>query len=285
MFTLFIILFSFNSAYATSGACSYHNGVNCSAGASYTGNVQCNDGWINSSVLFSDTDECKSVDYCPQIVSGLACTTEADYARVQQEVTAERESLRFSIGRAGAIGSGIDNSATLDQDKLDSCLEDINLYNSEVISRNQCLQKQNNALNQKDVQDNTSNQTRFDALCVKLNGVGSVWDISLPSDASNPPCTKVLKETTSNVPASESTPTPSFTKFITASDYLSNQKKPAMVSSSQVAKKAVETETSSKDLLISGNDSTSKNLNLTLPSPEPINNITWYQKLFNWLFK
>ncbi len=53
-------LFSF----ATSGACSYHGGVNCSAGASFAGKVQCNDGWINSSVYFSSASEC-STTYIP----------------------------------------------------------------------------------------------------------------------------------------------------------------------------------------------------------------------------
>lgn len=61
--TIFFFL-SFSITYATSGACSYHSGVNCSAGASYTGRVQCNDGWINSSVYFSDVIECKSQSSC-----------------------------------------------------------------------------------------------------------------------------------------------------------------------------------------------------------------------------
>lgn len=44
--------------FAISGACSSHNGVNCSAGADISGKVRCNDGWVNSSVSFYDTDEC-----------------------------------------------------------------------------------------------------------------------------------------------------------------------------------------------------------------------------------
>src|SRR3989344_7897023 len=78
-----------SSVSATSGACSYHSGVNCSAGPNYTGNVTCNDGWVNSSVKFYDTDECK-VDSCPDVIYGLVCTNESDYARVQTQVDGMR---------------------------------------------------------------------------------------------------------------------------------------------------------------------------------------------------
>ncbi|MCF7898893.1 MAG: peptidoglycan-binding protein [Candidatus Pacebacteria bacterium] len=63
IFTFFFLLPI--STYAISGACSYHNGVNCGAGASYTGKVQCNDGWINSSVYFSESSECNTT-YIPR---------------------------------------------------------------------------------------------------------------------------------------------------------------------------------------------------------------------------
>lgn len=39
--------------YTTQGACSHHNGVNCSAGADDDGSVICNDGWRDSSVSYS----------------------------------------------------------------------------------------------------------------------------------------------------------------------------------------------------------------------------------------
>jgi|ERR1035437_2187181 hypothetical protein len=51
---------------ATSGACSYHSGVNCSAGASVTGNAICNDGSI-SSVSYYSMSECQLTtvyDFC-----------------------------------------------------------------------------------------------------------------------------------------------------------------------------------------------------------------------------
>ena len=63
-----LIIFSFvflgaGSALATSGACSGHGGVNCSAGASYNGNVICNDGWTGSSVSYDSMTECVATSY------------------------------------------------------------------------------------------------------------------------------------------------------------------------------------------------------------------------------
>lgn len=75
------------SVSATSGACSYHNGVNCSAGASYAGNVQCNDGWINSSVYFSDAQECKvTVPACPYPTYSQC---DVEYAKQQAQQRAD----------------------------------------------------------------------------------------------------------------------------------------------------------------------------------------------------
>lgn len=49
-----------NSAQATSGACSGHGGVNCSAGADFDGSVICYDGWRSSSVSYSNMVSCSS---------------------------------------------------------------------------------------------------------------------------------------------------------------------------------------------------------------------------------
>ncbi len=49
---------------ATSGACSYHGGVNCSAGADFDGSVICMDGWRDSTVLYSSMSECSQQQSC-----------------------------------------------------------------------------------------------------------------------------------------------------------------------------------------------------------------------------
>lgn len=46
---------------ATSGACSNHGGVNCSAGPTINWAVICNDGWHDSSVSFPDMEECNNM--------------------------------------------------------------------------------------------------------------------------------------------------------------------------------------------------------------------------------
>ena len=69
-FAIVISLFSFDYAHATSGACSYHGGVNCSAGADYFGRAICNDG-SSSSIDYSEMHECRATS--PQICS-LAAT-------------------------------------------------------------------------------------------------------------------------------------------------------------------------------------------------------------------
>ena len=47
------------SAYATSGACSYHNGVDCDRGRQPDGSVYCNDGWTDSATYYYFTAKCQ----------------------------------------------------------------------------------------------------------------------------------------------------------------------------------------------------------------------------------
>ncbi len=63
-FCLFIVSIALPlSVLATSGACSYHGGVNCKVVSEAGGNAICNDGWV-SSVQYSDVDECKQAGSC-----------------------------------------------------------------------------------------------------------------------------------------------------------------------------------------------------------------------------
>jgi len=58
-----MLLIPIQTALATSGACSWHNGVNCSAESDWDGSVICNDGWRDSLVAYSNTDLCE--EDCP----------------------------------------------------------------------------------------------------------------------------------------------------------------------------------------------------------------------------
>ena len=192
VFVLFSFLFiPITNVFATSGACSYHGGVNCSAGASSTGKVQCNDGWTNSSVYFSDAAECHVIYSCPTPIS-LQCNTESDYQNLLQEVTQERSRARALNASSGLLGSGRDNSSTVGQDRLDSCRQSINVYNNSVSLYNQCMQGKDNVSSQKAVEAETSTLLKFNAFCEDRNGKGSVYDPSY-TDFYNP-CTAGKKE-------------------------------------------------------------------------------------------
>ena len=78
--SLFVIIVSFFSLIcflkveATSGACSWHGGVNCAAGSDWDGSVICNDGWRDSSVSYYSMAECQgyhistpSIPTCPSM--------------------------------------------------------------------------------------------------------------------------------------------------------------------------------------------------------------------------
>lgn len=153
-YLLILIAFSFLSlipvsVFATSGACSSHGGVNCSAGADYSGKVQCNDGWVNSSVYFSDTDECK-VSCVPPVKTN--CSTEADYAIIQQ--------YAVTGGQGVASADGL----------LQACRSSIIQYQAQIINYNSCLATNNNYSTQ------TSVNTQMQNYCVGKYGSQSLWD-------------------------------------------------------------------------------------------------------------
>ncbi len=47
---------TYDSSCSSPGACSWHGGVDCSAGADFDGSVICNDGWRDSSVTYVRDD-------------------------------------------------------------------------------------------------------------------------------------------------------------------------------------------------------------------------------------
>lgn len=61
--------------FATSGACSGHSGVNCSAGPDTDGSVICNDGWFNSSVQFSSMVMCEGTNQSVPVLEPVPTPT------------------------------------------------------------------------------------------------------------------------------------------------------------------------------------------------------------------
>ena len=126
--TLFLFLVPVVT-FATSGACSYHNGVNCGAGASYTGRVQCNDGWINSSVYFSDAEECKvhQVPTCVYPSEWSSCKNESDYSRLESQISLSQ------------IRTGTQFNSENNAQALKDCRDAINSYSAIISQYNQCM--------------------------------------------------------------------------------------------------------------------------------------------------
>jgi hypothetical protein len=138
LFVLVIFLFLPAFTLATSGACSYHDGVNCSAGANYNGKVICNDGWTNSSVYFSDADECSYNSCSAFLVSSLplTCREEYSYQSMLERVNKKRIDCSFRKARGELISTDCN---TIDQTELDACRSGIDLVKTFNDSYEKCL--------------------------------------------------------------------------------------------------------------------------------------------------
>lgn len=163
---LFLVTLIFPShASATLGSCSSHGGVACSLGSDYDGSVICNDGWRDSSVSFSDTDECKStLPSCP-VPSG----SKSDCG-----------SLRAQLARGQLLGTSFGDN------ELAQCEAQNLAYDSAQSAYQQCLTSQsatqsqqfNTYVDQSKNQDQIFNQqmqVKYDAYCASSEGAGSVW--------------------------------------------------------------------------------------------------------------
>lgn len=107
--------------FATSGACSYHGGVDCSLSGDSYSKVTCNDGWTNSSVYYVDISECSESNCIMPYHSG--CRTEAEYSALQQQ--------SFQSGTARY-------APDMSQGSLKACRDEINLYQANLANYNSC---------------------------------------------------------------------------------------------------------------------------------------------------
>ncbi|MBI5071414.1 hypothetical protein HZB93_00765 [Candidatus Falkowbacteria bacterium] len=111
--------------FATSGACSYHGGVDCSAGPLVGGGVICNDGWSDSSVNYYDTYICGGTDPRMQTLSkacsGLNPNDYPDYSKLQIQLQTDcmenmcpttpcANSVEFINGLNNCIGTSKDEA-------------------------------------------------------------------------------------------------------------------------------------------------------------------------------
>jgi hypothetical protein len=103
-------------ALATSGACSSHGGVDCSAGPDSDGSVICVDGWLNSSVSYSSMKKCAGTKL-PSVQINPVIEQE-EVLKVVENVsgfTDVNSNTRFSLAinslkTSGVIGGYVDGS-------------------------------------------------------------------------------------------------------------------------------------------------------------------------------
>lgn len=163
---------------ATSGACSDHGGVNCSAGANYDGSVVCNDGWEDSSVSFSSVSECSMnlSSLCP--VPYLFGATDSSICDQYQSICDLNHQTDISVN----IRAGVPVSASSGLcPQADACRQQV-MNNSSVIQlHDQCVQqafktqadiaKANSQKQQNEI--SIINQQNLDAICQTKNGENS----------------------------------------------------------------------------------------------------------------
>jgi hypothetical protein len=93
-------------ALATSGACSYHGGVDCAAGPGIYGQAICNDGWTGSSVSYDSMVECGGGYYsqpsCPLFSSydslSGSCKCNYGYVVSGNQCISEDQSCENQLG-------------------------------------------------------------------------------------------------------------------------------------------------------------------------------------------
>lgn len=134
--SIILLLGVSHAAFATSGECSYHGGVDCSAGPNFEGYAVCNDGWV-SSVLYSDTEECQQqTNPCPAPVV-IGCTDQSELQIYENEQAQDEGTCQAENARAGVLGVSCDNPSLDEQ--ISSCQAEIQDYQTEVQDQKQCI--------------------------------------------------------------------------------------------------------------------------------------------------
>jgi hypothetical protein len=126
-----IILGISSTVFATSGACSSHGGVNCSAGAGDNGQAICNDGWDGSSVSYYSVAECQTTPTAPSCTLPIQnyCPGGPSY-----------------ISTCGAPALG-----TMYSSCIASCASQTNQYQTEMANYNSCITQQQSIQQQQEI--------------------------------------------------------------------------------------------------------------------------------------
>lgn len=186
-FILIAIVFflgSANIAYSASGACSYHGGVNCSAGSDWDGSVICNDGWQDSSVSYSSMVSCRESSYISPIPSPLyscrlssvsGCQTDEDLKQI------ERTWMRTGTGVAPEWQVTQCKQQIEENKKLKQQFEQCEISYKEAIEKNdkdnkELLKIYVDGVLGKIKESETKIRISQDASCQNSNGANSYYD-------------------------------------------------------------------------------------------------------------
>ena len=136
--TLVIFFTTTHIASATSGACSDHGGVNCSAGAGDSGQVICNDGWDSSSVSYDSMEECNQQSYEPeeQPSTTITCVPPGASSFTNESNCAVLRAQEFQGGSIPSPSS---------EDLVNYCENQVALYQASELTYQTCLNTQNEA--------------------------------------------------------------------------------------------------------------------------------------------
>ncbi len=128
------------SAFATSGACSDHGGVDCSAGPQANGDVICNDGWTGSSVSYESMVECQTYQPTNSCVEPMAYCTQDQLNTLRMDYGSDLE----SVGGSDQYSPGEFNGYP---QAIQTCQQQIDTYNSEMQTYEDCLSNSNSNSN------------------------------------------------------------------------------------------------------------------------------------------
>lgn len=130
-----IILTIPSISFATSGACSSHGGVDCSAGPALGGKVMCNDGWINSSVYFSSAQECNTQEADIRDIDSKISKINSQISQLEKDKELAVSSMTGKLAQMGALDTTSGSNFALDaigqkyQSQIDSLNIDKNYLN------------------------------------------------------------------------------------------------------------------------------------------------------------
>ncbi|MES2416282.1 MAG: hypothetical protein V4504_01115 [Patescibacteria group bacterium] len=158
-----------SSIFATSGACSYHGGVNCSA-SRVDGGAVCNDGWTNSSVSYYSMAECSTSSNCIRPNTPQCSTNYQSGLMLQGLQNGSVQSASDLV--SGQIQACQSQNAEYQQElaEYNSCLSNSRILSNTIVVPNYTPSNSGNPLNSGNSSVFTGKVTDVGTRSVKLNG-------------------------------------------------------------------------------------------------------------------